>query len=38
MTQKAHALDRWIRSDFKAMNTELEELYFKNRDSTELFG
>ncbi len=32
MTQKAHALDRWIRSDFKAMNTELEELYFGNRD------
>ena len=38
MTQKAHALDRWIRSDFKAMNTELEELYFKNRDSTESLG
>ena len=38
MTQKAHALDRWIRSDFKAMNTELEELYFKNRASTESLG
>ena len=38
MTQKAHALDRWIRYDFKAMNTELEEIYFTNRDSNEPLG
>ena len=38
MTQKAHALDRWIRNDFKAMNTELEELYFNHLDSTESLG
>ena len=38
MTQKAHALDRWIRNDFKAMNTELEEIYFTSRDSNEPLG
>ena len=27
MTAKAQALDHWIRSDFRAMNTTLEELY-----------
>ena len=38
MTQKARALDYWIRNDFRAMNTELEELYFKKSDSTESAG
>lgn len=38
MTQKARALDQWIRSDFRQMNTELEELYFENRGSTESMG
>ena len=30
MTQKARALDQWIRTDFRQINTELEELYFDN--------
>ena len=30
MTQITNSLDRWIRNDFKFMNTELEEFYFKN--------
>jgi len=38
MTQKTKSLDTWIRSDFKHMNTELEELYFKNQDSTGVLG
>ena len=38
MTQKARALDQWIRSDFRQMNTELEELYFDNADLTESSG
>ncbi len=28
MSDNARALDQWIRSDFRQMNTELEELYF----------
>ena len=35
MTQKTYSLDSWIRNDFKHMNTELEELYFKNQNSEE---
>ena len=38
MTQKAQALDHWIRTDFKEMNTELEELYFKNQHVVENLG
>jgi|TARA_B110000438_G_C15759166_1_gene626493 hypothetical protein len=38
MTHKAQSLDNWIRNDFKHMNTELEELYFKNHKSEELLG
>ncbi len=38
MTQKAQALDHWIRTEFKEMNTELEELYFKNQDSNGTLG
>jgi len=28
MSKKARALDHWIRTDFRQMNTELEEIYF----------
>ena len=38
MTQKARALDQWIRTDFRQINTELEELYFDNPDLTESSG
>ena len=38
MTQKARVLDQWIRTDFKQINTELEEIYFNNPDSTEVAG
>lgn len=36
MTPLAEAFDRWIRTDFKEINTELEELYFaqERRDNT----
>ena len=36
VTQKARVLDQWIRTDFKHINTELEEIYFNNPDSTEV--
>ena len=35
MTKKTKSLDSWIRGDFKYMNTELEELYFKKQISKE---
>jgi hypothetical protein len=38
MTKKSKALDFWIRNEFKQMNTELEELYFKNLGSKESLG
>ena len=38
MTQKARALDQWIRTDFRQINTELEELYFDNAGLTESSG
>lgn len=38
MTQKARALDQWIRTDFRQINTELEELYFDNPELTETSG
>ena len=38
MKQKARVLDQWIRTDFKQINTELEEIYFNNPDSTEVAG
>lgn len=38
MTQKARALDQWIRTDFRQINTELEELYFDNPHLTESSG
>ena len=38
MTARANALDDWIRSDFKTMNTQLEELYFAGREATANLG
>jgi hypothetical protein len=38
MTQNAEAFDRWIRTDFVAMNTELEELYFAREDRSAVEG
>ena len=38
MTKKSKSLDNWIRNDFKHMNTELEELYYNNQNSTSLLG
>jgi len=38
MTRKARALDQWIRTDFRQINTELEELYFDNPGLTESSG
>jgi hypothetical protein len=32
MTEKAKALDAWIRSDFREINTALEEFYFSQPD------
>ena len=32
MTDKANALDAWIRSDFRAINTALEQLHFSQPD------
>ena len=32
MTEKAKALDAWIRSDFREINTALEELHFSQPD------
>ena len=32
MTVKAQALDKWIRNEFRAINSELEELYFNLPD------
>ena len=38
MSKAADALDRWIRSDFVAMNTQLEDLYFAQADRANVFG
>ncbi|MBV9992899.1 MAG: DUF1864 family protein [Alphaproteobacteria bacterium] len=38
MSKAADDLDRWIRSDFVAMNTELEELYFARADRADVEG
>lgn len=32
MITNAEHFDRWIRSDFAGLNTELEELYFARED------
>ncbi|MDE1918210.1 MAG: DUF1864 family protein [Sphingomonadales bacterium] len=38
MTRNAEAFDCWIRTDFVAMNTELEELYFAREDRSAVEG
>ncbi len=38
MTSNTEAFDRWIRNDFKQMNTELEELYFAAEDRNQVEG
>lgn len=38
MTKNAKAFDRWIRTDFVEMNTELEELYFAQEDRSAVEG
>lgn len=38
MSKNAEAFDRWIRSSFVEMNTELEELYFAQPDRADVAG
>ncbi len=38
MTRRAEAFDQWIRSTFVEMNTELETLYFVQRDRARVIG
>lgn len=38
MSKNAEAFDAWIRSSFVEMNTELEELYFAQRDRANVEG
>jgi len=38
MTPHAYEFDQWIRNDFKAMNTELEELYFQQEARENVAG
>jgi hypothetical protein len=38
MSDRARAFDRWIRTAFVAMNTELEELYFAQDDRSNVAG
>ena len=38
MSARAEAFDRWIRSSFVALNTELEELYFRQDDRARVEG
>ena len=38
MSPRAESFDRWIRGDFVAINTELEELYFRQSDRTRVDG
>jgi len=38
MSQKADAFDRWIRSSFVELNTELENLYFAQQDRAQVEG
>src|SRR5688572_11247987 len=38
MSGRAEAFDRWIRSSFVALNTELEELYFRQDDRARVEG
>jgi len=38
MSPRAEAFDRWIRGSFVALNTELEELYFRQDDRARVEG
>jgi hypothetical protein len=38
MTSNTEAFDRWIRNDFKQINTALEELYFAQEDRNDVVG
>jgi len=38
MSARAEAFDRWIRGAFVAINTELEELYFRQDDRSRVEG
>jgi len=38
MSRKADAFDRWIRSSFVQLNTELENLYFSREDRAQVEG
>lgn len=38
LSARAEAFDRWIRTAFVAMNTELEEIYFAQEDRTSAAG
>jgi hypothetical protein len=38
MSANAEAFDRWIRSSFVEMNTELENLYFAQPDRASVLG
>jgi len=38
MVNKADAFDRWIRSSFVELNTELENLYFSQEDRAQVEG
>jgi hypothetical protein len=38
MTDNADAFDRWIRSSFVALNTQLENLYFSQEDRAQVQG
>ena len=38
MSARAEAFDRWIRGSFVALNTELEELYFRQEDRARVEG
>ena len=38
MSARAEAFDRWIRGSFVALNTELEELYFRQDDRARVEG
>src|SRR5215472_16494488 len=38
MTKRVAAFDRWIRASFVEMNTELETLYFAQRERSRVIG
>ena len=38
MSRKAESFEHWIRTSFVQMNTELENLYFANKDRAQVIG